>query len=87
MRLYLPRFYVRDLASNFAALGRDVRDAAAQGADAILFPEVFLTGDTGVVDAQHVHAKFAELPAQHPQLLAGLAQPGGEQLAGGGSRR
>jgi len=69
VRLYLPRFYVRDLVSNLAALERDVDDAAAQEADAIMFPEVFLTGYTGVADPQQVHAKFAALSARHPQLL------------------
>jgi predicted amidohydrolase len=69
MRLYLPRFYVRDLQSNLAALERDVEDAAARGADAIVFPEVFLTGYTGVAEPQAVHAKFAELSARHPRLL------------------
>ncbi|MDQ3023364.1 MAG: hypothetical protein M3R04_03100, partial [bacterium] len=69
MRLYLPRFYVRDLTSNMAALERDVQDAAAKSADAIVFPEVFLTGYTGVADPATAHAKFAELSARHPQLL------------------
>ena len=69
MRLYLPRFYVRDLAGNLATLERDVDDAAAQGADAVLFPEVFLTGYTGKADPQQVHAKFAQLSARCPQLL------------------
>jgi predicted amidohydrolase len=69
MRLYLPRFYVRDLASNLAAMERDIDDAAAQGCDAVMFPEVFLTGYTGVAVPQLVHAKFAELSARHPQLL------------------
>jgi predicted amidohydrolase len=69
MRLNLPRFYVRELATNLAALERDVQDAAAKGADAIVFPEVFLTGYTGAADPQQVHAKFAELSARHPQLL------------------
>lgn len=69
MRLYLPRFYVRDLAANFAALKRDVDDAAARGCDAIMFPEVFLTGYTGVADPAEVHAKFGELSARHPALL------------------
>jgi omega-amidase len=69
MRLYLPRFYVRDLASNLAALERDVDEAAGHGADAIMFPEVFLTGYTGSADPQQVHAKFVALSARHPQLL------------------
>jgi predicted amidohydrolase len=69
MRLYLPRFYVRDLASNLAAMERDIDDAAAQGCDAVMFPEVFLTGYTGKADPAQVHAKFAELSARHPRLL------------------
>jgi predicted amidohydrolase len=69
MRLYLPRFYVRGLAENLAAMQRDAADAAARDCDCVMFPEQFLTGYYGEGDPARLRQEFAALSAQHPAML------------------
>lgn len=69
MKLYMPRFYVRGLDENLAALRRDVAAAAAGGCDCIMFPEQFLTGYYGEGEAAALRREFAALSAEQPALL------------------
>ncbi|MCH7472970.1 hypothetical protein IIA79_08475 [bacterium] len=88
MNLYMPRFYVRDLAGNLERMEADVAEADKQGCFAILFPEMFLTGYQGENDPQLIRTAFAEASQAHPELLclfgaiseAARAEPGAESL-------
>lgn len=69
MRLYLPRFYVRDLAANLTAMRRDVASAADAGCDWVVFPEQFLTGYRGEGEPAELRQEFVELSSAHPEVL------------------
>jgi predicted amidohydrolase len=69
MRLYLPRFYVRGLAENLAAMHRDIADAAARECDVVHFPEQFLTAYLGEGDAREFRLEFAHQSARFPKIL------------------
>jgi predicted amidohydrolase len=69
MRLYLPRFHVRGLQENLAAMQRDVEDAAARDCDCVMFPEQFLTGYYGDGQPAQLRNEFTALSAEHPALL------------------
>jgi omega-amidase len=69
MRLYMPRFYTLGLDANLANLRRDVEAAASDSCDAVMFPEVFLTGYHGANDPARVRGEFAALSTRYPELL------------------
>ena len=69
MRIYLPRFFTRDLAGNLAGLRDCCQEAAGLAAEALFFPELFLTGYYGEADPPAVRAAFAGCSALSPQML------------------
>ncbi len=69
MRVYLPRFYVRDFAANAARLRADLADAAEQGCALAVFPELFLTGYHGPAEPGAVRKLLHEASAEQPGLL------------------
>jgi omega-amidase len=69
MRVYLPRFYVRGLAENFARAAADLTEAAELGCGLAVFPELFLTGYYGQAEAGQVRQWLAAASARQPGLL------------------
>jgi predicted amidohydrolase len=69
MRIYMPRFFTRDLAGNLACLRRSCDEAAGLGAEALFFPEQFLTGYYGQTDLPAIREAFAGCSALSPQML------------------
>lgn len=69
MRVYLPRFYVRDLDTNLASMHACCADAAALDCAMLVFPEQFLTGYYGADDLPRIKAELAAASRQHPELL------------------
>ena len=69
MRVYIPRFYVRDLAANLARMQSDLADAAEQGCDMAVFPELFLTGYQGQADPVHLRQELASASVAYPNML------------------
>lgn len=69
MRLYLPRFFVRDLRTNITAMHVACAAAAAAGCEAMLFPEQFLTGYRTPAEPSELHTEFIAASSRHPELL------------------
>jgi len=69
MRLYLPRFYVRGLAENLAAMKHCAAEAGSADCDCLMFPEQFLTGYYGEGEAPALRREFAALSSEYPALL------------------
>jgi len=65
----MPRFYMRDLASNLVVLERDSDDAARLVCDCVVFPEQFLTGYKGEGEAKYLRDEFARISTKHPKIL------------------
>lgn len=69
MRVYMPRFHVRDLNTNFARLHAGCDTAAQRGCELAVFPEQFLSGYHGENDLPRIKAEFTAVSAKYPQLL------------------
>lgn len=69
MRLYMPRFYVRGLADNLAAMERDAEDAASLNCDCVVFPEQFLTGYYGEGEPSQLRGEFERVSKRHSGTL------------------
>jgi omega-amidase len=69
MRVYLPRFYVRDLDTNLAFLHASCDEAAGLGCEMVMFPEQFLTGYHGADDPPRIKAELERASAKYPALL------------------
>lgn len=69
MRLYIPRFYMLDLAHNLAAMEHDADDAARLGCDCVVFPEQFLTGYHGEGEPAQLREEFERTSTRHAGIL------------------
>jgi omega-amidase len=69
MRVYMPRFNVRDLSANLARLHADCDAAAQLECELALFPEQFLSGYHGENNVPRIKAEFGAISAKHPELL------------------
>lgn len=66
MQLHLSRFLCLDVASNLDRFEDEARQAAAGGADLVVFPEAFLGGYQRPVDPRIAQDRFAAISADHP---------------------
>ena len=66
MKVYLSRWVCLEVESNLTRLGAECREAAAAGADLVVFPESFLHGYTRTVAPALVRSTLAALSAAAP---------------------
>ena len=69
MRVYLSRWVCQDVSSNLERFGAEVERALGAGARIVVFPELFLTGYSRVVDLEDVRGRFARISASAPKTL------------------
>jgi predicted amidohydrolase len=66
MRVYLSRWVCLGVDANLARAAEECREAAAGGADLVVFPESFLHGYTRTAAPQRVREAFAGISAAAP---------------------
>nr|WP_320133871.1 nitrilase-related carbon-nitrogen hydrolase [uncultured Holophaga sp.] len=66
MRVHLSRFICLDVASNLIRFELEAHQAAAAGADLVVFPEAFLHGYTRTVEPALVRGIFERISSDHP---------------------
>ena len=69
MRAYLSRFVCGQLEENLERLQFEVSRATAEGADLVVFPELFLTGYRQSLEASRAREVFSQLSGAHPEAL------------------
>lgn len=69
MKVHLSRWVCVDIESNLRRLQEEALTAAHQGAEMVVFPELFLTGYTRTLDPQSARKIFAEITATTPEVL------------------
>lgn len=69
MRAYLSRFVCGLVEENLQRLRLEVSRAAAERADLVVFPELFLTGYHQNLPAPQAREVFSQLSAAHPQTV------------------
>ena len=68
MRIWLSRWVCRDVESNLERLAEETAEAAAAGADWVVFPESFLHGYTRRVEPAAVRSVVERVSADHPRV-------------------
>ena len=61
MKIHLSRWVCVDVESNLRRLREEALGAAKDGAEIIVFPELFLTGYTRPLDPQSARETFDEI--------------------------
>ena len=69
MKVHLSRWVCLDVESNLERLQVEARRATADGADLVVFPELFLTGYSRAVETDRVRAVFAAVSAGAAETL------------------
>ncbi len=69
MRIYLSRWVSQDVETNLRRLQEEAAEAAAGGAEVVVFPESFLHGYTRTVDPDAVRRTFAATSEHDPDTL------------------
>jgi predicted amidohydrolase len=69
MKIHLSRWVCVDVESNLQRLREEALAAANDGAEIVVFPELFLTGYTRPLDLQRAREVFAEVSAAAPGVL------------------
>ena len=69
MKIHLSRWVCVDVESNLQRLRKEALAAANDGAEIVVFPELFLTGYTRPLDLQRAREVFAEVSAATPGVL------------------
>ena len=69
MKFHLSRWVCVDVESNLQRLRQEALGAANDGAEIVIFPELFLTGYTRPLDSQNARDVFAEVSAAAPDVL------------------
>jgi predicted amidohydrolase len=69
MKVWLSRWVCLDVDSNLRRFRDEVARAAAEGAEMVVFPELFLTGYTRALEPERAWEIFAEVSKGAPELL------------------
>ena len=69
MKVHLSRWVCVDIESNLQRLRQEAIEAANDGAEIVVFPELFLTGYTRPLDPQRAREVFAEVSGGAPDVL------------------
>ena len=69
MKIWLARWVCLGVESNLQRAREEVRRAVSEGAELVVFPELFLTGYTRVLAPATARALFAETSAAVPEAL------------------
>ena len=69
MKIYLSRWVCLDAEENLLRARDEALRAAEEGAEIVVFPELFLTGYSRPLDLQKARGLFAELSAAKPEVL------------------
>ncbi|MGD9252376.1 MAG: nitrilase-related carbon-nitrogen hydrolase [Holophagae bacterium] len=69
MKAYLSRWVSLDTVSNLERFEAESGQAAADGADLVVFPELFLTGYSRRIEPAHAREVFARISAAAPEVL------------------
>jgi len=69
MKVHLSRWVCLDVESNVERLREEGLRAAGDGAEVVVFPELFLTGYTRSLDPQSARDVFAEVSSAMPEAL------------------
>ena len=69
MRVHLSRWVCLDVDSNLRRVAEESGRAAADGAELVVFPEIFLHGYARTVEPDAVRATFGGISAAHPRVI------------------
>jgi predicted amidohydrolase len=69
MKIHVARWVCTDVESNLERLRGEILMAASDGAEIVVFPELFLTGYTRPLDPKSAREVFAEASATAPDIL------------------
>ena len=69
MKIWLSRWVTGRPKDNLRRTGEELDRASSAGADMVVFPELFLTGYSGVITPEEARRCFSELSGEHPQKL------------------
>lgn len=69
MKVYLSRWVCQDVESNLERFEAEAERAVEAGAEIVVFPELFLTGYSRVVDLAAVRQLFARVSGDAPDTL------------------
>jgi predicted amidohydrolase len=69
MKVYLSRWVCQDAASNLDRFQSEAGRAVGAGASIVIFPELFLTGYSRLVDLAAVRESFARISGDAPEVL------------------
>jgi predicted amidohydrolase len=69
MRIHLSRWVCTDIESNLSRLREEALGAASNGAEIVVFPELFLTGYTRPLDPLDAREVMGEISATAPDIL------------------
>ena len=69
MKVHLSRWVCVDVATNLKRLRKEAREAVENGAEIIVFPELFLTGYSRPLDPPTARGIFAEISSAAAEVL------------------
>lgn len=69
MKIFLSRFLTTQIDENFERVFQDAKEANRNNCSIVVFPELFLTGYKGFVDAKIARKKFYEISIKYPKIV------------------